>query len=330
MTTTMTGTAQRSRPARRMPARVPSLSGVLSGLRASGWRLGRPGQPAPTRPPTPTESAVSVASTAFTMVALVCLWTVAQLLFLGNLSHERAQSLLYGEFRTELASATAPIGPIVPVGDPVALLTIPSLGLQEVVTEGTASGDTLDGPGHRRDTPLPGQEGISVVYGRAATYGGPFGRLSELQPGDPISVVDAQGRITFHVLSVRRTGDPLPQPLAAGKARLTLVTAEGTGRYSAIAPNAVIYVDADAKKSFPAPPGRPLAVPEPERPMATDTGAMPLLALFLALLVALTLGVVAARQKWSGPLVWVVAAPLAIALSWATTDAVMRLLPNVI
>jgi sortase A len=50
----------------------------------------------------------------------------------------------------------------------------------------------------------------------------------------------------------------------------------------------------------------------------------------LALLLALTLGVIAARQRWPAALVWVVAAPLAIALSWATTDVVMRLLPNLI
>ena len=42
--------------------------------------------------------------------------------------------------------------------------------------------------------------------------------------------------------------------------------------------------------------------------MERDTGALPLLALYLALLLAVTLGVVAARQRWSTALVWVVAA----------------------
>lgn len=286
--------------------------------------------PRPIGPPTPVESTAAVASSAFTMLALVCLWTAAQLLFLGNLSHQRDQELLYGEFRTQLASATAPVGPIIPVGDPVAVVSAPTIGLEEVVVEGTASGDTLAGPGHRRDTPLPGQEGTSVVYGRAASYGGPFRNLPALHPGDPVSVAVAQGRLTFTVLDVRRAGDPLPQPPAAGTARLTLVTAEGSGRLASISPRDVVYVDAEAKKAFPAPPGRPVAVPESEKAMSTDPGAMPLLALCLALLVALTLGVVAARQRWSTALVWVVASPLAIALSWASTDVVMRLLPNLI
>lgn len=269
-------------------------------------------------------------SSTLTMITLVCLWMVAQLLFLGGVSHDRAQELLYREFRTQLASATAPIGPVVPVGDPVALLTIPGLGLEEVVVEGTASGDLLVGPGHRRDTVLPGQEGVSVVYGRAATYGAPFGRLTELTAGDVITVVNAQGTVPFTVLGVRRGGDPLPSPPEPGQARLTLATAEGDGRFASLAPRAAVYVDADAKKAVPAPPGRPAGLPQTETVLAGETEALPLLSLYLALLLALTLGVIAARQRWSTVSVWVVASPPAIALSWATTDVVMRLLPNVI
>ncbi|MDP3891510.1 sortase [Nocardioides sp.] len=264
------------------------------------------------------------------MVSIICVWMLAQMLFLGSVSQERAQDLLYDEFRTDLAAGTAPIGPLVPAGDPVALLTIPRLGLEQVVIEGTASGDLLVGPGHRRDTPLPGQEGISVVYGRGATYGGPFGDLTDLRAGDEIRVVVAQGTSTFTVIGVRRAGDLLPQPLAEGKARLTLVTAEGSGRLGAISPGSVVYVDAETPSALAAPAGLPVAVPDPETPMATDPGAVPLLALCLAGLVALTLAVVAAGQRWSRVQVWVVAFPVVIALSWATTDVVMRLLPNLI
>ena len=58
------------------------------------------------------------------MVAIVCLWVVGQMLFLSSFSEERAQELLYSRLRTDVASAVAPIGPVTPVGDPVALLTI--------------------------------------------------------------------------------------------------------------------------------------------------------------------------------------------------------------
>jgi sortase A len=295
-------------------------------------------EPRPTSAPSPTRTAtqqapdpaVTSVTSVLTMVALVCLWAAAQLMFLGGLSQDRDQQLLYTEFRTELAGATAPIGPVVPVGDPVALLTVPRLGIQKVVVEGTASGDLLAGPGHRRDTVLPGQEGTSVVYGRGATYGAPFRDVPELVEGDAIEVVSAQGTLTFHVLDVRRAGDPLPQPAAAGHARLTLVTAEGSGSMAAITPDRVVYVDAEAPEAFPAPPGRPGGIPDSEQALGRDTGALPLLTLCLAGLLAATLGLLWARGRWSAPLVWVVGSPVLLGLAWLTTDVGMRLLPNLI
>ncbi|WP_180936052.1 class E sortase [Nocardioides ungokensis] len=250
------------------PRRRARSKAALPTFRRRGGAPQHPRAVAPVRaatPPTPAENTSAVVSSAFTMFALLCLWTAAQMLFLGNLSHERAQELLYREFRTQLAGATAPLGPIVPVGDPVAVVSAPTVGLEQVVVEGTASGDTLAGPGHRRDTPLPGQEGTSVVYGRASTYGGPFHTLTGLRPGDPVTVAAAQGKLTFTVLDVRRAGDPLPQPVEPGRARLTLVTAEGSGRLASIAPKDVVYVDAEARKAFPAPPGRPRRFPNPRR-----------------------------------------------------------------
>ncbi len=268
-------------------------------------------------------------SSAGTMIGLVCLWVVTQMLFLSGFSQERAQDLLYTQFREDIAAATASIGPTTPPGEPVALLSIPRLRMSQVVVEGTASGDTLAGPGHLRKTVLPGQVGTSVVMGRAVTYGGPFGELDRLVVGDEIKVVMAQGEVSFDVVNVRRAGDPYSQPLAPGAARLTLQTAEGDGRLAALTPDEVLYVDADAPQGFVPPAGLPVSVPTPELVMQRDTGAFPLLALHLALLLAATLGVVAARQRWSAALVWVVAAPVALALAWSTTDVVMRLLPNV-
>lgn len=301
---------------------------------------GRPGKardpkparaPKPRRPITQGEETLALLSSVFTMVAIVCAWMVAQMLFLGSLSENRSQDLLYDQLRHELAGMVGPTGPVVPVGDPVALITVPKIGLQQVVVEGTASGDLLAGPGHRRDTPLPGQAGISLVYGRGTTYGAPFGRIAELARGDRISVAMGQGTVEFTVRDVRRTGDPIPAPPGSGGARLTLVTAEGAGWLGKhVSASSALYVDAEADKAFPAPAGRPVAVPESEKAMAGDKGALPLLALCLAGLVALTLGVIAARQRWSAALVWVIASPLAVALSWATTDVVMRLLPNLI
>lgn len=286
----------------------------------------------PVRPPARQGDAWSVVSTTSLMVCLLAGWMLLQLLHLGALSHDRAQAELYDRFRAELAAGTAPIGPVTEVGAPVALLSIPRLGMQEVVTEGTASGDLLDGPGHLRNTVLPGQRGTSAVLGRASTYGAPFADLGRLAPGDRIEVTTAQGVTPFEVIGVRRAGDPLPQPRPEQAARLVLVSGESSGsRLPALSPDGVVYVDAEAEEALPTPPGLPRAVPEAEQAMGTETAAaLPLLTLCLGALLALALGGVAARQRFRAGLVWVVWVPLLVAAAWVTTDVAMRLLPNLL
>lgn len=318
--------AQAPAPGRRRERRDPhaALAAGLSALRRRMDGL----RPAPGQRPAGTVTGVT---SVFSMLALVCLWVVVQLLWLGDVAQERDQDLLYREFRTQVASGTAPVGPVTDPGEPVALLRIPSLGVEQVVVEGTASGDLLAGPGHLRSTVLPGQLGSSVVMGRAATYGAPFADLTQLVPGDTIEVVIAQGTVRFTVLGVRRTGDDLPQPRAADAARLTLVTAEGDGRLGALSPAEAVYVDAEASRGgFPAPAGLPRVAPASEQVMAGDTSALPLLTVCLAALLGLALLVVSARQRWSAVLVWIVAAPVVIALAWATTEVGVRLLPNLL
>ena len=100
--------------------------------------------------------------------------------------------------------------------------------LEQVVVEGTASGDLLAGPGHRRNTVLPGQVGTSAVFGRASTYGAPFARHRRAAARRPRSTSrPAQGSKRFIVIGVRRAGDPLPQPRPESAARLVLVERGG-------------------------------------------------------------------------------------------------------
>ncbi|MFL6155187.1 MAG: sortase domain-bontaining protein [Marmoricola sp.] len=298
--------------------------------RASLGRVSFSLAPKPANAPQRPDEALSLLSSATAMIALVCGWFLLQLLFFGGISADRAQALLYDHYRGQLADATAPVGPVVPPGDPVALLRVKSLGLEQVVVEGTASGDLLDGPGHRRDTVLPGQIGTSVVYGRAHTYGGPFARIATLRPGSEIVVQNAQGKVTYVVDDVRRAGDPVPAAPSATQGRLVLATGDASGVLDSLRANQVVYVDATATKAYDAPGGLPTAVPSSETALASDPSAWPVLVLCLALLVGLTWVVSTARQRWSAVLVWTVAAPVAICLAWFTTDVVVRLLPNLL
>lgn len=306
----------------------------MSGVVASGRRrLVRPAQMWPIRQkvkvagePLPDE--IAVLSTSFTVLAIVLVWFLAQLLLLSGLSQGRAQDRMYGEFRTQLAQATAPIGGIIAPGAPVALLQIPSLGYDQVVAEGTSSGILMNGPGHRRDTVLPGQAGVSVVYGKSRTFGKPFQTIAHDAAGQSMTVVTGQGTTKYKISAVRRAGDPMPAPLAAGGARITMVTAGGS---SALAPDEVVYVDAELQgKAFTAPGGRLNAIAPSETPMAQDSSVMPTLALSLGALALVVVGALFARQRFGVVRTWVIALPVVLALAWVTSDLATYLLPNLL
>ncbi|MEH3033682.1 MAG: sortase [Aeromicrobium erythreum] len=270
-------------------------------------------------------------SSALAVVSVITIWFLAQMLVLGGLEHERSQDRLYGDFRAELADGTAPTGGVVAPGRPVALMSVPSLGIQEVVVEGTSSGHLLGGPGHRRDTVLPGQAGVSVLYGRSTTFGRPFDAMLHDAVGRHLQVVTGQGRSTYRIERIRRPGDPVAAPPAEGQGRMTLVTSEGSGPLAALRPGRVVYVEASLQSKAFAPGGQRVnTIASSERPMAGDASVLPMLALTLGGLLVAVVGVVLARRRF-GPLVtWTLAVPVVAALGWFAGDLALHLFPNVV
>ena len=178
----------------------------------------------------------------------------------------------------------------------MAVISAPELGIDDlVIVEGTASGDLMSGPGHRRDTVLPGQAGVSVVYGRATLFGGPFGQLGAARKGDSITVTTGQGVFEFKVLKIRRAGGALLPLLAVGKGRLTLVSGNGSGFGALMSPNGAVYVDAALVGDAQPSPGHPSGVPFAETAMQGDAGSMLSLVLALPLLMGAFVFVVWAR-----------------------------------
>jgi sortase A len=268
---------------------------------------------------------------ALVVVAVLAGWLLLQLVGLSGLAQTRAQQVLNAQLREELAAQTAPAGGVIEPGSPVALLVVPTLGLREVVVEGTASGDTMSGPGHRRDTVLPGQAGISILYGRSTAYGAPFRGITLLREGDGIRVTMAQGEFTYRVDGVRREGDPSPAALPAGGGRLTLVTAEGDGPLAGITPSRTVYVDATLVGDAAVGAGHLGVIPEAEKALAGDTGVVPLLSLCLAgLLTAAAATTAALLRGIPRGAVWVMAAPVLVACAWASADQALQLLPNLL
>jgi sortase A len=283
---------------------------------------------------TPAALARRIAGTTVLILAACFLGFAAWLAFGSRLAYDRAQHDIYANFRVNLAQATAPTGPTQPTnpgqlltpGTPVAILSIPEIGLRAVVLEGTSGQVLNNGPGHLRDTALPGQAGLSEILGRRAAYGGPFSRLSTLTPGQTFTVTTGQGIARYQVLDVRRPGDIEP-PLVPGQGRLVLITADGPP----FAPSGLLRVDAKQTSApSPAPPMVVSAadVSSSEKAMGTDPLAWVPLVLWGQGLVLSVGALTWLAYRWGRWQTWTVGVPVVSYIAICIAEEVTRLLPN--
>ena len=242
------------------PAAPPAAEGgAPSAATTGGGAATRPPLRAYRRrqPVSPGQLVAQALGTSLLILAITALGFVAWVGLFSSLHYDKAQLNAYDALRVELAMGTAPNGPtqpnssaLLPMGAPVAVLSIPAIGLRTVILQGTTSSVLEDGPGHFRGSVMPGQAGVSVVLGRQSAYGGPFGALASLVPGDSIKVVTGQAVATYKVIDRRRAGDPLAPTPASGAGRMVLATADG----APLEPSGILYIDADeTSKPQPSP-----------------------------------------------------------------------------
>jgi sortase A len=275
------------------------------------------------------------ARVALLMVAAVSVGMALNLVLLSRLEQNSTQYKELSQFRYELATGTGPIGPVrhgqpLALGTPMALITIPAIGVKQVVDEGTNGAVLRAGPGHLPSTVFPGGLGTSVIYGRASTYGGPFARVPQLRPGDRIFVTVQNGpknSAQFRVTDVRTAGQRIPR-IGSGGSRLTLVTATE----SKFVPSGAVYVDANIVGSaLPTPPPvlRAQNVPADELPLGVDTSQVWVVALWL---LVLALGVSLAVWTWhrkGHARAWIIFAAPVVVIGYFLADQIATLLPNV-
>lgn len=277
-------------------------------------------QPAPPPKPAVRRPVVQGVGATISLIAVLVLGFFVYLYGLSGLSEQRAQGVLYKSFAGELSTAVAPTGPTTE-GSPVAILNIPAVGIRDlVVVEGTTAGDLTHGPGHVPATVLPGQYGVSVIYGRTVTYGGPFAHLMQLQRGDKITVTTGQGTATYIVESFGKSGSPTPDTTAN---RLLLETGNSSNY-----PNGWAQVSADLYSNpQPTPTSWP-AVTAQELPLAGDPNALIPLVFWCQALLLVFLGGALAAHYWSRWAALLCAAPIALALLWSVYENLSLLLPN--
>lgn len=141
-------------------------------------------------------------------IGLLTLSFAAYQLWGTGVYEAKAQDSLKQDFAKGLKTTTTTNGdpsapeskPLpIPSGDAIAIISIPSIGVEHAVVQGVRRADLRKGPGHYPNTPLPGELGNAAIAGHRTTYGAPFGRLDELRPGNLIEVRTADGDFRYSV-----------------------------------------------------------------------------------------------------------------------------------
>lgn len=294
------------------PASPPPSPPAKTGKAPAGKR------PSRERQPLNTAKVIAISLTIVAgLIASFCGY-----LFIGSaLQASRSQDVMYEEMRTDLAQAVVPVGGVIAPGTPLGVIQIPRIGLDQVFVEGSASEQTMDGPGLRPDSVLPGQEGNSTLIGRRATFGRPFANLDELQAGDIIRVTTGQGQFEY-VIDIVRTTDAPDTKIESVPARLTLVTSD-----PAITPTRSLVVSAQLDgKALPASTGQ-TALPADQQGEGSKSHLVALL-LWSQLLLVVTCAFAWAAFKVPGRALWIGAVPVFIAILWNVFQNLAILLPN--
>jgi LPXTG-site transpeptidase (sortase) family protein len=136
----------------------------------------------------------------------------------------REQQALYRQWQQQqtASAATTSESAVAKKDDGLTRVSIPKINLDVIVVEGTNHKSLRLGPGHLKNTPVPGEPGNSVISAHRDTF---FRHIYELNKGDLIDVRRNGRTYTFEV-----TGKKIVEPddLSVVKntadARLTLIT----------------------------------------------------------------------------------------------------------
>ncbi len=259
-------------------------------------------------------------------VGLLCALFVGYEMVSTTLDHDRQQSALLASFQQAVPTTTldSPKASLAE-GSAVALLDIPSIGVHQVVVEGTTPEDLTAGPGHLRASPLPGEFGVAVIAGHRTTYGGPFGNLDHLERGDDIDVATGQGSFTYHVTDVRHLDGGLDQaPQTGERSLLELVTSD-----PAFLPGGRLVVDASLHGPPVAVADRaPVSVGSVDLGLDGDAGGILVALLWALATVALIVVLRRVRTRWPRTVTYMFASPVLVALVVLAFSSLDRVLPG--
>jgi sortase A len=134
----------------------------------------------------------------------------------------RSQQKLEAEWERQASALNTPGQVAIPPEQMLTRVVIPKIGLDAIVVEGASRKELSEGPGHMKQTAMPGETGNAVITAHRDTF---FRHIYELVKGDHVQVRRGGRLFTYEVTGkkivmpedvsvIRQTPDP----------QLTLIT----------------------------------------------------------------------------------------------------------
>jgi sortase A len=267
---------------------------------------------------------------------------VAYELWGTNIAEARSQRELKREFAQIVTATTTPPGTTpettstvpatpAPEGEAVALIEIPKIGVNKAVVAGVGVPDLKKGPGHYPGTPLPGEAGNAAIAGHRTTYGAPFNRLDELNPGDQILVTTRAGRFTYEVgtsIVVKPTEVAVLNPTTDNRLTLTTCNPKYSARQRLIVVSHLVGEPPPPPPAATGEPARPAPRPRaPEAGLSGESAARRPTVLWGAIVAAVAFLIWLLGRLWRRWPVYLVGAPVFLVVLFIFFENVSRLLP---
>lgn len=133
-----------------------------------------------------------------------------------------SQQKLETEWEQQAASVSTPGRAPISPDQMLTRVIVPKINLDAIVVEGASRKDLSDGPGHMKQTAMPGEVGNAVITGHRDTF---FRHIYELVKGDQIQI-RRNGRVFTYQVTGKRI--VMPEDLSVIKPtadpQLTLIT----------------------------------------------------------------------------------------------------------
>jgi len=215
-------------------------------------------------------------------------------------------------------------GKLPPEGAALGVITIPAIGVNQVMIYGTSAADLMNGPGLMQGTSIPGTPGNAVVAARRVTFGAPFGSIGSLKVGEKIKVVDGIGAFTYKVTTIHTVAiGQRDVVLPTVDNRITLVTSN-----SSLVTSGRLVVQGKLVGHPTTVPSATVSVPSYDLGLSGDPAAGGLAVMWSLLTILFLVGAAFVAWRLRHPwMVYLFAAPVVLLCGLFACESVARALP---